>query len=165
MDGNDNKPEVDDNKSDNQGWSTEIRPRWKKGYSRGRSYAQQHDTQPTGISNQVISANKLKNPSWDRESTQWVEGITPPKYEKEPNYQFPTTTEIRGRVKDDFFLSRTISKSKLPPWQKVYVGDPNKSRAYYTRHLLPGNGRGGRRRTHKRKNKHTRRRVQRRRRA
>ena len=159
MDDNDNKPEVDDNKSDNQGWSTEIRSRWKKGYSRGRSYAQQHDIQPTGISKQVISANKLKNPSWDRDSRQWIEGTDSPVNEKESKLNsFIATSETFGRVGAPYMFSRMVSRSKTMPFQKYYIGPPNKSRPYYTR-------RGGRRtHKHKRKNKHTRRRrVQRRR--
>ena len=135
---------------------------------------------PTGISKQVIPANQLENPTWDPVSRQWIEGIPPPEYKKEPKYQFPATTQITGRVKDDFLLSRTVSKSRITPWRKVYVGPPDQSQPYWKQSRQPSHsrqprqpshsrplGEGGRRSTHKhkRKNKHTRRRVQRRRRA
>lgn len=127
----------------------------------------------TGISN---PANQLENPTWDPVSRQWIEGIPPPEYKKEPKYQFPATTEITGRVKDNFLLSRRISKSRITPLRKVYVGPPDQSQPYWKQSShsrqsrQPSHsrqlGEGGRRSTHKhkRKNKHTRRRrVQRRR--
>ena len=163
---------MDDPKEDNRPFSSNIN---KRPHKKNKLNPNKH----TGISNQVIPANQLENPTWDRKLNQWVEGPPPTVYEEEPKYQFPATTEIRGRVKDNFFLSRTISKSKLTPWHEVYVGDPNQSRPYRgefkrqsrqpshsrrLRHSRPLGHDGGRRtHKHKRKNKHTRRRGQRRR--
>ena len=117
----------------------------------------------TGISKQVIPANQLENPTWDPDSRQWIEGIPPPVYEKEPKHPFTATSEIRGHVGTGIQYSRMVSNSRITPWRQVYVGDPNQSRPYWRQSRQPSHSRysryfkkrGG---THKRKNKHTRRR-------
>ena len=136
----------------------------KRSHTRGRIQPNEH----TGIrkpTTQTIPANQLKNPTWDHVSKQWVEGIPPPKYKKEPKIQFTETSHTWGNVGDDVLVSRMESPSRLTPWRKYYIGPPDKSRPYWrqpshSRRLSHFKKRGG---THKRKNKHTRRRVQRRR--
>ena len=147
------------------------RPNKGRSHTRGRSI---HPNEHTGISKQVIPANQLKNPTWDSESRQWIEGNDdPPVYEKESKHPFTATSEITGRVKDNFLLSRMVSPSRITPWKKQVIGPADKSLPYwrqpsYSRrlsHSRPLRRDGGRRtHKHKRKNKHTRRRrVQRRR--
>ena len=156
------------NQDDQHGWSTKINKRPNKGrnsFSRRHSHAQQHDIQPNKTTGIIKPANQLKNPTWDHVSKQWVEGIPPPKYKKEPKIQFTETSHTWGNVGDDVLVSRMESPSRLTPWRKYYIGPPDKSRPYWrqpshSRRLSHFKKRGG---THKRKNKHTRRRVQRRR--
>ena len=142
------------------------RPNKGRSHTRGRSI---HSNEHTGISisKQVIPANQLKNPTWDSESRQWIEGNDdPPVYEKESRHPFSATSQIHGDVGTGIQISRMVSSSKITPWREKYIGPPDKSRPYsrqlsHLRNSTQFKKRGG---THKRKNKHTRRRrVQRRR--
>jgi hypothetical protein len=130
----------------------------KRSHTRGRSI---HPNEHTGISKQVIPANQLKNPTWNHELRQWTEGTKkPPVYEEESKHtQLGATSEIRGRTGDDSLFSRLFSSSKIRPWRKYTIGRGVHSRQHSRQpsRLPLGSGQGGRRRTHKRKNKHIRR--------
>jgi hypothetical protein len=150
---------------DNKGpWlSGKKRPNRGSSRSHGRTI---HPNERTGIRKQVIPANQLINPLWDRDLSQWIEGKDLPVYEKESRRPFRATSQIRGRAGDNFLVSRMVSPSKITLWRKYTIGRGVHSRQHSRQpsRLSLGSGKGGRRRTHKRKNKHTRRRrVQRRR--
>lgn len=160
------------NQDDQHGWSTKINKRPNKGrnsFSRRHSHAQQHDIQPNKTTGIIKPANQLKNPTWNRYKREWIEQVSPLNEEEEEEEEDKNddmiTSQIHGVVGTGIQISRMVSRSKITPWRKEYIGPPDKSRPYWrqpshSRRLSHFKKRGG---THKRKNKHTRRRVQRRR--
>ena len=129
-----------------------------------------------------ISKPQLKNPTWNSYKREWNEQVSPLKEEEEEeedNDSNMPTSEIHGNVGTGIQISRMVSRSKITPWRKHLIEHVH-SRRHSRQSRQPSHsrqsrrpshprplGEGGRRSTHKhkRKNKHTRRRVQRRRRA
>ena len=159
-----NNDEANNDDVDNKGpWlSGKKRPNKGRSHTHGRSI---HLNEHTGIKKPIIP-QKYAVIIEDEEEQE--------KDEEEQEAGDMISSEISGNVGTGIQYYRMVSKSRITPWRKVYVGDPDKSRPYWKQsshsrrpsHPRPL-GRGGRRITHKhkRKNKHTRRRVQRRRRA
>ena len=140
-----------DKAKENNGEWLSGKKRPNKGHSRshGRSI---HPNEHTGIRKQVIPANQLKNPTWDRETRQWIEGNDLPVEKNESKNPFSGVSEIKGDNATNTQMHRVVSPNKITSWRKYSI---NKKQSIQ----------GGRRtHKHKRKNKHTRRRrVQRRR--
>lgn len=147
-------PDNQGNRDNHDGWSTKINKRPDKGrnsFSRRHS----HDNQP----NEFTGIRKPRSIP-----TPVINFIDRP----EGNVAFKSTTDISGYNKTGIQWYRRVTPSKVGRWiqQPIKPLDIRRlSQSRSTHHLPIGSRQGGRRRTHKhkRKNKHTRRRVQRRR--
>lgn len=125
------------------------RPNKGRSHTHGRSI---HLNEPTGIKKPIIP-QKYAVIIEDEEEQE--------KHEKHEDAD-DAFSEIHGSVGTGIQHSRMVSRSKITPWLRVYVGPPHKSQPYwrqrsYSRRLSHFKKRGGTHK-HKRKNKHTRRR-------